>query len=175
LLAFRLVWGFVGGYWSRFAAFVYSPGAVGEYLRGSSGPEGRWAVGHSPVGALSVFALLGLLALQVATGLVADDEVATTGPLNRFVSSALGLRATAWHQTGGQYLVYALVAAHVGAVFYYLRRKRINLMQPMWDGDKTGLPPSTPASADGSRQRVLALVLVLAAVATAWWVGRLGG
>jgi cytochrome b len=175
LLAFRVAWGFVGGYWSRFAAFAYAPRAVAEYLRGGDGPAGRWAVGHSPLGALSVFALLGLLALQVATGLVADDEVATTGPLNRFVSAAVGLKATAWHETGGQYLVYALVAAHIGAVFYYLRRKRINLMRPMWDGDKTGLAPSTPASADGARRRALALVLALAAVAAAWWVGRLGG
>ena len=48
-------------------------------------------------------------------------------------------------------------------------------MRPMWDGDKTGLPPSTPASADGLRERVLALVLALAAVGAAWWVGRLAG
>jgi cytochrome b len=175
LLAFRIAWGFVGGYWSRFASFAYSPRAVAGYLRGASDPEGRWAVGHSPLGALSVFALLGLLALQVATGLVADDEIATTGPLNRFVAPALGLKATAWHKTGGQYLIYALVAAHIGAVFYYLRRKRVDLMRPMWDGDKSGLAPSTPASADGVRERALALALALAAGAAAWWVGRLGG
>jgi len=175
LLVFRIAWGFVGGHWSRFANFVYPPRAVAEYLRGARGPGGRWSVGHSPVGALSVFALLGLLALQIATGLVADDEVATTGPLNRFVASALGLKATAWHKTGGQYLTYLLVAAHIGAVLYHQRRKRINLLQPMWDGDKTGLPPSTPDSADGPRERVLAILLALAAAAAAWWVGQLGG
>lgn len=175
LLAFRLVWGFVGGYWSRFASFVYPPRAVVDYLRGDSGPGGRYAVGHSPMGALSVFALLGLLCLQVATGLVADDEIATTGPLNRFVASALALKATAWHKTGGQYLIFLLIVAHIGAVFYYLRKKRINLMRPMWDGDKPGLPASTPASADGPGERLRALALVLVAVAAAWWVGRLAG
>lgn len=175
LLAFRLVWGFVGGYWSRFGTFLYSPRSLVESLRGSNGPGGRWAVGHSPMGSLSVFALLGLLSLQVATGLVADDEIATTGPLNRFVSSALALQATAWHKTGGQYLIYLLVIAHVAAVIYYLRGKRINLIRPMWDGDKPGLPAATPASADGARERLVALGLAAAAVAAAWGVGRLGG
>ena len=43
LLLFRLVWGFVGGRWSRFAAFIYSPGSVMAYLRGrgASGPPDR--------------------------------------------------------------------------------------------------------------------------------------
>ncbi|HET9977729.1 MAG TPA: cytochrome b/b6 domain-containing protein [Burkholderiaceae bacterium] len=175
LLVFRLVWGFVGGYWCRFATFLYRPAAIADYLRGGRGPGGHYAVGHSPLGALSVFALLGVLALQVATGLVADDEVATTGPLNRFVSSAVALKATAWHETGGQWSVLLLIAAHVGAVFYYQHRKRIDLIRPMLDGDKPGLPPSTRASADGTRERLLALSLALAAAGAAWWVGRLGG
>ena len=64
LLAFRLAWGFVGGHWSRFAAFVYGPRSVIAYLRGEAGPGGRYDIGHSPVGALSVWALLGLLATR---------------------------------------------------------------------------------------------------------------
>src|SRR6185436_9816575 len=36
LLIFRLVWGLIGGHWSRFANFIYSPGAVLRYLRGAS-------------------------------------------------------------------------------------------------------------------------------------------
>ena len=75
LLLFRVAWGFVGGHWSRFASFLYPPRSVLAYLRGDSGPGGRFDVGHSPLGALSVFALLALLIAQVATGLVADDEI----------------------------------------------------------------------------------------------------
>jgi cytochrome b len=173
LLVFRLVWGFVGGRWSRFAAFAYGPGSVRAYLRGDRGPGGRYDVGHSPLGALSVFALLGLLVAQVATGLVADDEVATVGPLNRFVEASLGLKATAWHKSFGQYLIIALVLVHIGAVMYYLHAKQRNLIAPMWHGDKL-LAPQTPASTDGPWQRVLAAAVVAAGLALAGWISRLG-
>ena len=62
LLAFRLVWGFVGGRWSRFRAFLYAPSTSLRYLRGQSLPHEHHNVGHNPLGAGSVFALLGILA-----------------------------------------------------------------------------------------------------------------
>ena len=34
LLLFRLIWGVVGGHWSRFASFLYSPSQVIRYLKG---------------------------------------------------------------------------------------------------------------------------------------------
>jgi cytochrome b len=173
LLAFRLVWGFVGGYWSRFASFIYPPTSVMGYLRGDAGPGGRYDVGHSPLGALSVFALLLLLIAQVATGLVADDEIATTGPLNRFVTSALALRATGWHKSAGQYLIITLVVLHIATVLFYLFKKHRNLIAPMWHGDKT-VASGTPASADGVAQRVLAAVLIAASLGVSWWIARLG-
>jgi len=46
LLLFRLVWGFVGGHWSRFSSFLYGPTTVLNYLRGRARPEHR--VGHNP-------------------------------------------------------------------------------------------------------------------------------
>jgi cytochrome b len=173
LLAFRMVWGFVGGHWSRFVSFLYPPSSVVAYLRGDPGPGGRFDVGHSPLGALSVFALLLLLIAQVATGLVADDEIATTGPLNRYVSSALGLRATSWHNTFGQYLIITLVVLHIAAVLFYLLKKQRNLIAPMLHGDKP-VAPGTPASADGLAQRVLAAVLIALALSLSWWIARLG-
>jgi cytochrome b len=174
LLLFRLVWGFIGGHWSRFVSFLFPPRHVVAYLRGEHAPGARFDVGHSPLGALSVFALLALLIAQVATGLVADDEIATTGPLNRFVDVALGLRATAWHEGPGQYLILGLVALHIGAVLYYRFARGNDLIVPMWRGDKA-LAPGTPASADGAVQRVRAAVVIALALGVAWWVARLGG
>jgi cytochrome b len=173
LLVFRVVWGFVGGHWSRFATFIYSPSSLQAYLRGDSGPGGRFDVGHSPLGALSVFALLLLLIVQVATGLVADDEIATTGPLNRFVASATALKATGWHKAFGQYLIITLIVLHIAAVLFYRFKKQRNLIAPMWHGDKA-LAPGTPASADGAKQRALAAVLIALALGLSWWIARLG-
>jgi cytochrome b len=174
LLVFRLVWGGVGGHWSRFAQFLYSPAALGRYLRGRSRPDERVEVGHSPLGALSVFGLLAVVAAQVATGLVADDEIATTGPLVRFVDGALSLQATSWHRTWGQWLLLGLVLAHVVAIIVYRVRQGRDLVTPMIQGDKR-LPPGTPASADGVMTRLLALAIFVAAVFLALWVERLGG
>ncbi len=173
LLLFRLVWGFVGGHWSRFAAFIYPPSNVAAYLRGDSGPGGRFDIGHSPLGALSVFALLLVLIVQVATGLVADDEIATTGPLYRFVESAIATRATTWHKAVGQYLVITLVVLHIAAVLFYLFKKQRNLIGPMWHGDKL-LAPGTPASADDAKQRILAAVVIALTLSLSWWIARLG-
>jgi cytochrome b len=174
LLAFRLVWGLVGGRWSRFASFVYAPGTLLRYLRGAARPDEHLEVGHNPLGSLSVFALLGFLAVQVGTGLVADDEIASRGPLNRFVETATGLAATHWHKEWGSKILLALVLLHVAAILFYLWRQRVNLVRPMLSGDKP-LPPGVPPSADGLANRLLALVLAVLCGALAAWVAGLGG
>lgn len=174
LLAFRLVWGLIGGHWSRFARFIYSPAAVLRYLRRQSRADEFHDVGHSPPGAFSVFALLGVLAVQVATGLFADDEIANTGPLIRFVSGETSLALTAWHKNWGQWLIIGLVVLHIVAIVFYLLARKRNLVAPMVLGDKP-LPAGTPASADHWTVRGLALVvMVLCAVGVAWLVS-LGG
>ena len=173
LLLFRVVWGLVGGRWSRFASFLYAPPTLLRYLRGQSRAEERLDVGHSPLGALSVFALLTLLSLQVGTGLVADDEIANVGPLNRFVSGQTAQLATGWHQEFGQWIVIGLVLLHVAAIVYYAVARKQNLVRPMLGGDKA-LPPSTPASDDGLGQRLLALAIAGASVSVVLWVWRLG-
>ena len=176
LLLFRLLWGFVGGHWSRFARFVYSPGTVLRYLRGQGRPDEHLDVGHNPLGAFSVFALLFFLALQVSTGLVADDEIATQGPLNRFVSAATASSATHWHKGAGQAILIVLVLLHVGAIVYYRVRQNKNLVQPMLTGDKQ-LPaqPPTPAARDSVATRGLAAVLAVVCAGVVPWVVRLGG
>jgi cytochrome b len=167
LLAFRVLWGLVGGRWSRFASFFYGPGTVLRYLRGQARPGDHLDVGHNPLGSLSVWALLAVVAVQLGTGLVADDEIANLGPLNHLVASETALSATSWHKTWGQWMVLGLVGLHVAAIVFYRVVRRQDLVRPMIAGDKA-LPPGTPASEDGLRQRLLALALLgLCAAATA--------
>ena len=174
LLVFRIVWGVVGGRWSRFASFAYGPSSVLRYLRGRPLGSDYFHVGHNPLGSASVFAMLVLLAVQVAAGLVADDEIANVGPLNRYVSSGVALSATAWHKGPGVALILVLVGLHVGAIAYYAWRKGQNLVAPMVGGDKL-LHGAVPASIDDrlARVRALAIALVCAALVTA--VVKLGG
>lgn len=173
LLLFRVLWGFVGGHWSRFVRFAYGPGALLRYLRGQSQPGEHHDVGHSPLGALSVFALLALLALQVGTGLVADDEIANVGPLNRFVSGATAISATAWHKDFGSSILVVLVLLHVAAIVFYRVRKGRDLVGPMISGDKS-LPAGTPAARDSAATRGLALLIAVASAGAVVWVMRLG-
>lgn len=174
LLVFRLVWGLVGGHWSRFASFAYGPSSVLRYLRGQSSSGDLFHVGHNPLGSVSVFAMLALLAIQVATGLVADDEIANVGPLNRYVSSSVAMAATAWHKGPGKALILVLVVLHVGAIAFYYWRRGNNLVRPMLGGDKRLREPA-PASVDDrpARLRALAIVVVCALLVTA--VVNLGG
>jgi len=173
LIVFRIVWGLVGGHWSRFASFIYGPASLLRYLRGQPLASDHFHVGHNPLGSASVFAMLAMLAIQVATGLVADDEIATIGPLNRFVSSAFALSATAWHKGPGITLIFALVVLHIGAIVYYTRKGQV-LVRPMIGGDKL-LPGTVPASADDRPSRVRALAIALASAALVAAVVRLGG
>jgi cytochrome b len=174
LLVFRAVWGVVGGRWSRFASFTYGPGTVLRYVRRQARPDEHLDVGHNPLGSLSVYAVLGVLAVQVGTGLVADDEIATTGPLNHFVSTAQGLSATQWHHGLGQWLILALVVLHIAAIAFHLWRHADNLVRAMVLGDKA-LPPGTPASRDTAGTRALALGLAGACGLLAVWLYRQGG
>ena len=170
LLLFRVVWGFVGGHWSRFGSFLYAPSAVIAYLQGRARPEHQ--VGHTPLGALSVFALLAVLLAQVTTGLMSDDEIAFFGPLVRFVSGDTVAAATSYHKNVGKFIVIALVVLHVAAILFYKWFKKDGLVRPMVLGDKqfaAGLV--VPHARDSAASRLLALaVLAVCGGAVAWLV-----
>lgn len=156
LLLFRLVWGLIGGHWSRFVSFIYSPGAVLQYLRGQGRPE--HSVGHNPLGAGSVFALLFFLFAQVGTGLFSDDAIAASGPLSKFVSNATVSMLTGYHKNIGKYVLLVLVLLHIAAILFYLLKKKENLIGPMLHGDKS-LLHRVENSRDDGRSRVLALAV----------------
>jgi cytochrome b len=171
LLLFRVVWGLVGGRWSRFASFLYGPSTIVAYLRGQGRPEHR--VGHNPLGMLSVLALLVILLAQVGSGLFADDEIAFTGPLAGLVSGDWVRQATSYHKNVGKLILIALVALHLGAIAFYKLVKRESLVRPMIVGDKS-VPTPVPPSQDNTRSRLLALGLLLLCAATVYGIVSLG-
>lgn len=161
LLLFRIVWGWVGGRWSRFSSFLYSPTALWRYIKQPTAPHP--SVGHSPLGALSVFALLAVLLLQVSSGLMSDDEISNAGPLSRFMSAYLVSNATDYHKNIGKFILLGLALLHVAAIFFYLFKKKENLIRPMVTGDKQ-LPLPMPPTRDDARSRLLALLVFLSAL-----------
>lgn len=170
LLIFRLLWGLVGGYWSRFGNFFHSPAALLRHVRGKGRVQD--SAGHSPLGALSVFAMLLVLMAQVGSGLLSDDEIAFSGSLTRFVSGDTVSLATNYHVHWGQYLIYALLGLHLVAVAYYSHKKR-GLVTAMVTGDKT-LELPVPSTRDTAARRLLAAALAVLASGLAWWVNQLG-
>lgn len=134
LLLFRCVWGFLGGYWSRFTVFVPSPSKLIRYLQ--SKDEGAGNVGHNPLGALSVLAILLALLSQVFAGLMSDDEIFAVGPLVGKVPSEWVPWATFFHTEVGKLAVIGLVVLHLAAIVWYRFKKGQNLVTPMITGNK---------------------------------------
>ena len=157
LVLFRIVWGFIGGRWSRFTRFFPTPARVLRYLRGQPLPEDK--AGHNPLGALSVFALLLLMAVQAVTGLFSYDEIAFAGPLSGLVSNRAVSLATSCHKSWGQGLIIAFIALHVLAIIVYTVLKH-GLLWPMIVGDKA-LDADLPPARDSAGTRILALLVLI--------------
>ena len=168
LVSFRLIWGFVGGHYSRFTNFLFSPRAIIAYLKSSdSAPR---TLGHNPLGSLSVYALLFSVAMQATTGLFVNDDISNEGPLSKFVSNATVALLTTVHRLNEKVLI-ALVLLHVAAITFYLIRKKENLIRPMINGDKLGLS-SDPVSTDNTAKKILAALVLAACASIVAWVVR---
>ncbi|MFW6339951.1 MAG: cytochrome b/b6 domain-containing protein, partial [Wenzhouxiangella sp.] len=140
LLVFRLAWGVMGSTHSRFLSFAPRPSSLAAYLRG------HWhGLGHNPLGALSVFAILALLLFQAISGLFADDVIAYTGPLRSLVSGNTSSWVTGWHMRM-EYVIYGLIALHLAAIAFHEFFKRERLVKPMITGRKPVDTDTTDAS-----------------------------
>jgi len=160
LVVFRVLWGVVGTRHARFANFVRGPGAVLQYLRGRAARP----VGHNPLGALSVLAMLALLLLQAGTGLFANDEIMSMGPFYGWIDPQLSNRITSLHRNSSDMLL-VLVAMHVAAIAWYALVRREQLVPPMLTGRKPA--SEVPAGEAIDRSSTLLAVAIAAVLATA--------
>ena len=131
LLLFRILWGLFGSSTARFSSFVRGPRSVISYLRDSKG----WRdVGHTPLGALSVVAILAMIAVQLTSGLFqTDDDGLHEGPLAPLVSFDVSDAAHEVHEISFNILL-GLIGLHIAAILYYRIIEKKRLIEPMISG-----------------------------------------
>ena len=136
LMAFRLVWGVFGPSPIRFSTFFSTLKTTPQYLKTVLKKQPSGTPGHNPLGTLSVIAFIVVLSAQAITGLfIETEDFFETAPLYEYVSEETVKSLSGWHHRLSK-IVLVLVLLHLSAIFFYLFRKRENLIRPMITGWK---------------------------------------
>lgn len=130
-------------------------------------------LGHNPLGALMVVALLLVLLVQAGSGLFTSDDILVDGPLVPMVSGATVALLSSLHRLLANG-IFVLVGLHVVAVFFYLLVKRDNLIRPMVTGRKV-LPARLAATEPRRAPAALALAVLAATAGLVFLVLRAAG
>jgi cytochrome b len=171
VVVFRVVWGFLGTRHARFSDFVKSPrvvlAAARDMVRGKPGVH----LGHNPVGAMMVLALLATLLTIAGTGIIIAMGPEWDGALAGVLTKSSAHAVKELHE-GAAGLLVVLIGFHVAGVVASSFLEKQNLLAGMVTGYKRA--PEAMSSEDGAWpwQRVggflAALVLGLGAVAVGW-------
>ncbi|MBS0516937.1 MAG: cytochrome b/b6 domain-containing protein [Proteobacteria bacterium] len=124
IAALRIAWGFAGDRYARFAQFVRAPRATLRYLREVVAGRAPRHLGHNPLGAWMIVALLSCVAALGLTG---------------WLSTTDWLWGYAWLaelHAGLGWTLLALVCLHVAGVFFSNWQHRENLIAAMLSGNK---------------------------------------
>ena len=137
----RLAWGFIGTRHARFSDFAYGPVSALRYLRDLLRFSARRHIGHSPAGAIMVFALLLALAVTAVSGLGVLAIEDHAGPFAFLVGGVSQESRRAWHWVEEVHevtanLTLALVVLHVAGVALASFAHRENLIRAMVTGRK---------------------------------------
>ncbi len=164
LLLFRVVWGFFGSEYARLRNLAHSMRYFGDYLRGLAILRPPHYVGHNPVGAAMIYALLAVFMALVVTGLIVQAGEEKQGPLAGVATYAAGVAAKELHEWLA-FAAIAMIIVHVTGVLVESRLQGTNLVRGMIDGwmrlpEGFNLPRQRPA-------RPLAAAFTLAAMAAA--------
>ncbi|HEX5357418.1 MAG TPA: cytochrome b/b6 domain-containing protein [Aquabacterium sp.] len=150
LVAFRLIWGFIGTRHARFTSFVRGPAAIVRYLRSLPSGQPEHHVGHNPAGALAIMLILGLTAAVTSAGWANYNEMG-------------GEWLEETHEVLAN-LMLIVIGVHVAGVWLSSRLHKENLVRAMITGYKQGQPR------DGIRRTWgLLAVLMLVVVLGFWW------
>ena len=125
LIAFRLLWGFVGSPYARFSQFIRSPRTTINYLSDIlKGTEARY-IGHNPAGGMMVLALLFGVAGTALTGYLMTTD-AWYGEDSMQITHSIFA-----------YSVVLLLIGHIYGVILASIRHEENLVRAMVTGKKS--------------------------------------
>ena len=120
----RLVWGFAGGEFARFSGFVAGPAATLAYTRALLARREPHFLGHNPLGALMILALLFCVVATTVSGWMLDTDAWFGDEMVERVHSLFG------------HAFVPLVLLHVGGVIFTSVRQKENLVTAMITGRK---------------------------------------
>ena len=123
LLAFRLVWAFIGTRYARLSTFAFGPRDVIAYLRSLLTARPLHYVGHNPAGSWVIYLLVVLGLLTGATGYATYDDIG-------------GEWLEDLHE-GTANVMLTLVFVHIAGVLVSSLLHRENLVKAMLTGYKT--------------------------------------
>lgn len=124
LIIWRVLWGFWGSETAKFKTFFPTPRKIMK----NAAPT----LSHTPLGSLMIFALLGLLTLQILTGFFTTDDISVDGPFYHLLPSISGLAGKIHHLGFKMIWIFALI--HILANFYYQFIKKQPLISAMVTG-----------------------------------------
>ena len=149
MVCLRVIWGVAGTRYAQFGTFIFGPGAVIEYMKGTLVGGGKRYIGHNPGSALAIFALLALVLAMAVTGIMMAQGNESVKELHEIL---------AWFAVG-------VAVVHVLGVALHTIRHRENITLSMIHGKKH----AEPSVAISSAKPVIAILFL--AIAGAWAVG----
>ncbi|MGF1692513.1 cytochrome b/b6 domain-containing protein [Photobacterium kagoshimensis] len=155
LLTTRLIWGLFGSDTAKLSSLFHSPRAVIQHLgelhqsnsEHTAHPH-KSDIGHNPAGSYMVLGFFVLIATQLTTGLFANDDIVSEGPLAMYISGELSSRLTELHALNFDFLLGA-IGLHLAAILLY-RFKSIDLIGPMLHGKKELVDQTAPKMRNGA-------------------------
>lgn len=165
LVGFRLVWGFAGSHFSRFASFWFGPRQALDYLKQVATGHAPRHVGHNPTGSLAIYILLTLAVLVGMTGIVTLGGDEGHGIAAGWLSFAQVQIVKELHKLAA-YAMLLVVGGHLAGVVVESVLHKENLAGSMI----TGFKMTEPGTPQAILHRKLASAMALAMLAFGgWW------
>ncbi len=165
LVAFRVIWGFVGSHFSRFASFWFSPREAFTYLKEVATGHAKRHIGHNPTGSLAIYILLALVIVVGLTGIVTLGGDEQQGLVAGWFTFAQARWLKKVHEVTAIAMLL-IVMGHIAGVVVESFLHKENLARSMLTGSKLAAPGTPTANA----RTVVALLMLVAMLGFGgWW------